>query len=68
MELSTLLSVFRKAIADERDAQEHYRKAIKISEGNAELQRVFSSILREEEAHERRLVELYQELKATTEE
>jgi len=60
-----MLSILRSAIENEKRAQERYREALRTAERDPETQQVFGLILREEEQHERRLVEVYQRFRTS---
>ena len=57
-----LLAILESAIADERAAQEKYRRGLDHC-ADAEACRMFEQLLREEEAHERALSHRYAEVK-----
>jgi rubrerythrin len=57
-----LLAILESAIADERAAQEKYRRGLDRC-ADAEACRMFEQLLREEEAHERALSHRYAEVK-----
>jgi rubrerythrin len=57
-----LLAILESAIADERAAQEKYRRGLERC-ADAEACRMFEQLLREEEAHERALSHRYAEVK-----
>jgi rubrerythrin len=57
-----LLAILESAIADERAAQEKYRKGLERC-ADREACAVFEQLLREEEAHERALTHRYAEVK-----
>ena len=57
-----LLAILEAAIADERAAQEKYRRGLERCT-DAEACRLFEQLLREEEAHERALSHRYGEVK-----
>ena len=57
-----LLAILESAIADERAAQEKYRRGLERC-ADAEACHMFEQLLREEEAHERALSHRYAEVK-----
>ena len=57
-----LLAILEEAIADERAAQEKYRRGLERC-ADPESCRVFEQLLREEQAHERALEARYAEVK-----
>jgi rubrerythrin len=57
-----LLVILEAAIADERAAQDRYRRG-RDRCADAEVCRLFDQLLREEEAHERALCHRYDEVK-----
>jgi len=57
-----LLAILEAAIADERAAQQRYRKGLERC-ADPEACRMFEQLLREEEAHERALSHRYAEVK-----
>ena len=57
-----LLAILESAIADERAAQEKYRRGLDRC-ADAEARRMFEQLLHEEEAHERALSNRYAEVK-----
>jgi rubrerythrin len=57
-----LLAILESAIADERAAQEKYRKGLDRC-ADREACAMFEQLLREEEAHERALTHRYAEVK-----
>jgi rubrerythrin len=57
-----LLAILEEAIADERAAQEKYRRGLSLCADEAAC-RVFEQLLREEQAHERALEARYAEVK-----
>ena len=57
-----LLAMLESAIADERSAQEKYRRGFDRC-ADVEACRMFEQLLRDEEAHERTLTHRYTEVK-----
>ena len=57
-----LLAILEDAIADERAAQDKYRRGLERC-ADPEACRMFERLLREEEAHERALSQRYAEVK-----